>query len=316
MPCRSPLSVLLFSFSLAAADKLPPAAQIRVDFDRDVRPIFAASCYGCHGRTQQQSGLRLDRKIDALRGGDYGLVIVAGNSAQSKLILRLAGATPGVQMPPTGTLPPEQISILRAWIDQGAHFPDAPLAEAPPAPPLDPVVRDLFAAIRRDDLGAVRLLLARDPKLADARDGSGFTPLMFSAAYSSPGLVTLLLDHGASVNAASEPSGSRALAWAAGDPAKLRLLLSRGAQVNARSAQGRTPLLIAASQPGSAEAVRLLLDQGADPAIRDHSGNSPLAAAAATGDLEVMRLLLARGADVNAKTENGSTPLMAAARSR
>jgi hypothetical protein len=93
--------------------KLPPPANITVNFQQHVQPILEAKCYGCHGGKQQQSGLRLDMRQAALRGGDYGVVIVPGNSAQSKLILRLIGADSGLQMPPTGPLAPEEIGILR-----------------------------------------------------------------------------------------------------------------------------------------------------------------------------------------------------------
>ena len=72
-----------------AQTPLPPAASRTVDYDADVRPILAQNCYSCHGPEAQQSGLRLDLRQPALRGGDYGPVITPGNSADSKLIKRL-----------------------------------------------------------------------------------------------------------------------------------------------------------------------------------------------------------------------------------
>ena len=98
---------------------LPPAATRTVDYDADVRPILAQNCYSCHGPEAQQSGLRLDLRQNALRGGDYGPVITPGNSADSKLIKRLVNGDGGLQMPPTGPLSDDEIGILRAWIDQG-----------------------------------------------------------------------------------------------------------------------------------------------------------------------------------------------------
>ena len=47
-------------------------AEDKIDFARDVQPIFRARCVGCHGASAQLSGLRLDRKQDALRGGHDG----------------------------------------------------------------------------------------------------------------------------------------------------------------------------------------------------------------------------------------------------
>ena len=102
--------------------QLPPAASRTVDYDADIRPILAQHCYSCHGPEAQQSGLRLDLRQPALRGGDYGPVITPGNSADSKLIKRVVNGDGGLQMPPTGPLSDEEITLLRAWIDQGADF--------------------------------------------------------------------------------------------------------------------------------------------------------------------------------------------------
>src|SRR5229473_8511573 len=114
---------LIHGFKAQNSANLPTPATVTVDYEQHVKPILASKCFGCHGPTQQQSGLRLDLRQNALRGGDYGVVIVPGKSAESKLILRLAGPTAGLQMPPTGALPPEYIAMLRAWIDQGAEMP-------------------------------------------------------------------------------------------------------------------------------------------------------------------------------------------------
>ncbi len=111
--------------------ELPPAADMKVDFDQHVKPILAKNCHACHGTKQQQSGLRLDKRQNALRGGDYGPVIIAGKSADSKLILRLVSGDGGMQMPPTGPLAAEDIGILRAWIDQGAEWGDIELQCCP-----------------------------------------------------------------------------------------------------------------------------------------------------------------------------------------
>src|SRR6187431_2460010 len=120
----SRLAVTLSVGALLAA--IPASAQTQpaaVDYERDVRPILANRCFGCHGSRQQQSGLRLDLRQNALRGGDYGVVIVPGKSAESKLIQRLIGSDAGLQMPPTGELPAEEIAVLRNWIDSGAEMP-------------------------------------------------------------------------------------------------------------------------------------------------------------------------------------------------
>src|SRR5947209_2369422 len=118
-----PLSLLSCSLQAQSTTHLPPPASLTVDYDQHIKPILSAKCFGCHGQKQQQSGLRLDLRQNALRGGDYGAVIVPGNSAESKLVLRVSGPSAGLQMPPTGPLASEDIAVLRAWIDQGAEMP-------------------------------------------------------------------------------------------------------------------------------------------------------------------------------------------------
>src|SRR5437667_9351221 len=155
--CYLALLCVLARPATAQSSKLPAAANMQVDFTRDVKPILQANCYSCHGPAQQLSGLRLDIKVPALRGGDSGVVIVPGNSAQSKLIRRLAGSELGLQMPPTGPLSAEEIGVLRAWIDQGARWADATVEEAvapEKAGPPDPRGEPLWRAIRKHDLAA------------------------------------------------------------------------------------------------------------------------------------------------------------------
>ena len=96
-----------------------------VDFDRDVKPIFAKHCTSCHGAEKAKSGLRLDRRTDALAGGDGGKVIVPGKSADSTLIKLVSHDDPDARMPPKGArLTKAEIAIIQTWIDQGAKGPD------------------------------------------------------------------------------------------------------------------------------------------------------------------------------------------------
>src|SRR5262245_6322343 len=116
------LLVAAVQLGLSRADG--PKAPDRVDFTRDVRPILQQRCYSCHGPEKQRSSFRLDRKADALRGGESGRAIVPGKSADSPLIHRATGRD-GSFMPPKGErLTAEQVAVLRAWIDQGANWPD------------------------------------------------------------------------------------------------------------------------------------------------------------------------------------------------
>src|SRR6478672_13471197 len=141
-------TLLLLTASLLFADtKLPSPANRKVDFEKDVQPILAQKCHSCHGDEVQQSGLRLDKRQNAMRGGDYGPVIIPGKSAESKLIRRLVNGDGGLQMPPTGALSDEEIEILRAWIDQGADL-RIEVQEETTAHVVNPKLATFIAAVR------------------------------------------------------------------------------------------------------------------------------------------------------------------------
>jgi ankyrin repeat protein len=295
--------------SVARAQSVAPGA--KVDYIQDVKPILAAKCFSCHGPTQQQSGLRLDRRQQALRGGDYGPVIEPGKSAESKLILRVVGSQAGLQMPPTGALQDDEIAVLKAWIDQGADMPgiaDTAIAEKRA---VDPKVKAFLDVVHAYDTRGVARELSADKTLAVAVDASGSTSLMHAAYAGTVETMSALIDAGADVNAKNDRRAT-ALHWAITDPAKVRLLLLKGADVNAKTVDGRTPLHLAAMLPTGDRIVEMLLEAGADVRARTLVGATPLHAAV-SAKLESTRLLLAKGADPNAKTGLGLTPLMNAA---
>ena len=94
--------------------------QVKIDFVRDVQPLFNTHCVECHGSKQQKNGYRLDRRRDAMRGGGgASRVIAPGTSEASRLYLRLVGDRYGQQMPPEGTISPDEIKVIKAWIDRG-----------------------------------------------------------------------------------------------------------------------------------------------------------------------------------------------------
>src|SRR5205085_65149 len=216
--------------------KLPPAQNRKIDYEKDVQPLLSQKCYVCHGEDVQQSGLRLDKRQNALRGGDYGPVINPGNSAESKLIKRLVNGDGGLQMPPTGPLSDEEIGILRAWIDQGADF-RIDVHEEAPANPIDPKLAALITAVRSGDTKAVGKMIAANPDLVNAHDRAGATPLHHSAGFGNLATMKLLVEHGADVNAVNKRK-STPLFWSMHDEAKVRFLLERGANVNARNVDG------------------------------------------------------------------------------
>lgn len=104
---------------------MPALCADDIDFERTIRPLLLRSCGACHGPTVQKNGLRLDAKSFALKGGDGGPVITAGNNLESELIRRVTSDDPEQRMPPEGEpIPPSEIELLKNWIDQGANWPE------------------------------------------------------------------------------------------------------------------------------------------------------------------------------------------------
>jgi len=153
--------------------KLPPPADKKgLTYTKDIRPLFEASCFRCHGEERQKGELRLDSLEAVLKGGEDGKVIVPGASKKSLLVIaasRIDDETamppkpkpggpggpggrggpgnrppggpgggqanrppgerggpgggpggPGGFGPPPKPLTPEQVGLIRAWVDQGA----------------------------------------------------------------------------------------------------------------------------------------------------------------------------------------------------
>lgn len=112
--------------SAAQIAQLPVPLQRKVDFVKEIQPIFAERCYQCHGPTRQEAAFRLDHKPTVFAGGELGKALVPGKSDESLLIHFVAGLRQEGRMPKKGDpLTNDQISLLRSWIDQGAEFPDS-----------------------------------------------------------------------------------------------------------------------------------------------------------------------------------------------
>jgi hypothetical protein len=134
-----------------------------VAFAQDVRPLLAARCIECHGPEKQKAGLRLDRKDDALRGGDSGPAVVPGKSVRSLLFRKITSDTPDGRMPAKGEpLSAGEIDRIRRWIDQGAAWPADVRGKTHWS--LRPVARPTPAPVRNEDWSRYaidRFVLAR-----------------------------------------------------------------------------------------------------------------------------------------------------------
>ncbi|MDO8539465.1 MAG: DUF1553 domain-containing protein [Opitutaceae bacterium] len=107
------------------AAQLPAPANQRVDFARDIQPIFEASCVQCHARGKAKGGFSLETRADFLEGGETGPAAVAGRSAESDVIEMISGLNPDALMPKKGKkLTRDQVAVFRTWIDQGMPWPE------------------------------------------------------------------------------------------------------------------------------------------------------------------------------------------------
>jgi len=134
--CCAACLIVASGFSLSASGEPPAAspaadapaadAPAAIDFERQIRPLLVGRCGDCHGPDTQESHLRLDVKHRALKGGDFGPVIVAGKSGDSELIRRIKSTDDKKMMPSDGDrLSAAEIALLEQWIDSGAEWPES-----------------------------------------------------------------------------------------------------------------------------------------------------------------------------------------------
>ena len=114
--------------------KLPKPADRPVDFVKDIKPLFDATCVQCHAKGKIKGGFSLETRDALLKGGDSGPAVVPGKSAESRLVHLVAALDPDNVMPIKGTKwTAEQVALVRAWVDQGVPW-DAAVTFARPAP--------------------------------------------------------------------------------------------------------------------------------------------------------------------------------------
>lgn len=132
------LFLCLLSPALLRAEGLPVAELKRdteVNFATEVYPFLKANCLACHNESKPKAGLSLESPQDMLKGGDSGPAIVAGKGAES-FLFTTAAHLEDPAMPPANNkskaenLKPDQLALLKLWIDQGAKG-DAVSSAAP-----------------------------------------------------------------------------------------------------------------------------------------------------------------------------------------
>jgi len=96
------------------------------DFATRVAPLLGAKCGSCHGPREAESGFRIDRREQAIAGGDSGTPgIVPGKPEASELFVRVATSDKELRMPADGEpLSADEQRLLKDWIAAGARWPD------------------------------------------------------------------------------------------------------------------------------------------------------------------------------------------------
>jgi hypothetical protein len=163
----TPIVAVVCMTIIASGRARPEKPSVAVDFNRQVRPILAGSCFKCHGpdAAARQARLRLDTAEGAaMLRRDGRAAVVAGDATASLLLERVTTLDDSFRMPPPGVGPrlsAEQIDVLRRWIEEGAEYqrhwsfvppqrPQLPLVDDPDWPRH---VLDAFVLARLDGVG-------------------------------------------------------------------------------------------------------------------------------------------------------------------
>ncbi len=169
----SRLSLVLL-WPLAVCPQDPPS------FARDIAPIIAARCAGCHAGGVKMGSLDLDTHESLMKGGTHGVVVVPGHSAESRLFLMITGKLAPI-MPMDGTqLSAGHIAAIQKWIDAGANPPtpeeaarlrEAGVAKAPSIQPKVALKPQIYSMAYHPRGLSIALGGFKEVRLADPRTG-------------------------------------------------------------------------------------------------------------------------------------------------
>lgn len=202
MKIATTLTVLLVASVSLGADAA-------IDYRAEIAPVFNKYCNGCHNAADREGKLALDAYSSVLKGGEHGAVLVAGNSAKSKLIQVLTGAAKPA-MPPDDNEKPTaaEIALLARWIDAGAKGPSGDVVDPPalvtPKIPVKGMAKDPVSAVAFFPDGA---------HLAVARYGG-----VERVALADRSVLGRITGHQGRVNGLSFSQDGKRLVTAAGEP--------------------------------------------------------------------------------------------------
>jgi YHS domain-containing protein/uncharacterized membrane protein len=212
-------------------DSTTPVITPATRFAAEIEPIFARTCYACHGEEKSKGGLRMHTREALLAGGDFGSLFVPGDPAASQLIQRVRlPLADEDHMPPEGKPQPTEaeVAAIEDWIRRGARFDEPTAASA--SPTIDePKKTSSLPPPPADALAAVKAALVHaEPVAADTQ------ALIVSFAAVAPTidddtaarLLAPLAVHLDEVNLARTHAGPKTLAVLAAAPRLRRLDLS------------------------------------------------------------------------------------------
>lgn len=197
--------------------------------------------------------------------------------------------------------------------------------------------QDAFlTAIKHGDLPGVEKMLHKNPAVAEAITDDGVSPILLAMYYGEPEIARLIAGMGAALNIfeaaamgdldriaellqkdaaqvnAYAPDGFQPLGLAAffGHLSVVEYLLIQGAEVNAASKNELNVMPLHSAAAGQhLQIARALLEQGANPNLRQAGDFTPMHSAAQNGQLEMILLLREFDADLSPKSTDGQTPL-------
>jgi hypothetical protein len=200
-------SIVVVLLTIANASAF--AQETSPDYNEQIAPLLRKYCVGCHGADSPEGKLTLDSFEGLLKGGERGAALAAGRSDQSRLVRVLTGeAEPA--MPPEGEAQPtpEEIALLKTWIDGGAKGPSGagPDPFTLVVPHIEPkaAVRQAVIAVAVSPSGDI-IAIARGRHVE-----------LYSPESNAP--FRSLADHSGHVNAIAFSSNGKTLVAAAGEP--------------------------------------------------------------------------------------------------